>query len=134
MSTCFLTTLQPNVCVLGDCMAASYKSDVHTKSHTMDWFVGMGGGIYLERMGRRGVLDLFFCFFPIEIKSWESWFNNSDDLLASGVEKIHGGTVMGAPFLSTFLQAWTYRDSRGPKRAKRAFWGEMGNLEATLLR
>lgn len=63
MSTCFLTTLQPNVCVLGDCMAASYKSDVHTKSHTMDWFVGMGGGIYLERMGRRGVLDLFFVFF-----------------------------------------------------------------------
>lgn len=39
---------------------------------------------------------------------------------------------MGAPFLNVSagldLLQITYRDSGGPKRAKRAFWGEMGNL------
>lgn len=45
--------------ILGDCMAVSYKSDVHTKSH--DWVVDEWS---IERANK--MLDFFF--FPIEIK------------------------------------------------------------------
>lgn len=65
--------LRPSTCwgggVLGDCMAVSYKSDVHTN----DGQFGLLGWVeYLSRgrMGRRGVCWIFFLFFPIEIKSW----------------------------------------------------------------
>lgn len=85
-NTCSASAPSRTVYVLGDCMAVSYKSDVHTKSHTV--VVGMSGVFSCW---------FFFFFFPIEIKWWNPGFNSGDDLLASGVE----GKTLGALFRQT---------------------------------